>query len=266
MLRWRIFGVTVLLMALHGALALPSSKDAHPDNVPFVNCPLYQIEFDRSLPYVIVEKNLSLAVFPTQSKVYMRILVDHTLYKASVEGTMVKLMKCDSKNRKNQSCDIMDEEATKNSDLLIPNQWNLIVISLANHTITVDINMKVKVMTMTMESSTEGVSVSVVAPSFLTSSPNYTVAVNVQCNGTYTPRTYPILTTINPQGTPEPIVETSTMTPALPQDHVGIIVGILVALLILIALAVTYSCYKKRSSIDVNHHTPLCEQQQQQQK
>ncbi|XP_037776182.1 uncharacterized protein LOC119573181 [Penaeus monodon] len=109
----------------------------------------------------------------------MKIHVGHALYKASVEGTMVVLMKCEEDGA---TCKNVNTGGTKGMDLLKPNAWNYVDVLLENEEITVTINHKADVMGKAMAAHDELPALSIIAvePSMPTTPrDNYSIDVNV---------------------------------------------------------------------------------------
>ncbi|XP_042864644.1 uncharacterized protein LOC122248586 isoform X2 [Penaeus japonicus] len=219
---------------------------------PYPSCPLSQVTSEEPLHYIDINSKLSLAVFPSVSMLIMKIRGGHTLYKASVEGTMITLMKCEEDGK---TCKNVDSGGTKGMDLLIPNKWNYVDVLVEGDEITVTINHKVNVMGRTMfvhTSQDELPQLSVLASESsmpTTNRANYTIDVNVKCDENVTDQTD------QRTGTKAPITDEEGAP-------VGIIVGVLVALLVIIAVAIAISVIRKRRTMEVNQHTPLQEQQQ----
>lgn len=229
---------------------------------PYPACPLYHVVPGTPLPYIAINSSLALAVFPSSSMLIMKIHVGHALYKASVEGTMVVLMKCEEDGA---TCKNVNTGGTKAMDLLKPNAWNYVDVLLENEEITVTINHKADVMGKAMAAHDELPALSIIAvePSMPTTHrDNYSIDVNVACNDTFIPISRSV-TEVPDQsgGTQAPVVDGTAPTPTDNGAPVGIIVGVLVALLVIVAIAIAVSVIRKRRTMEVNQHTPLQEQQ-----
>ncbi|XP_045581321.2 uncharacterized protein [Procambarus clarkii] len=249
---------------------------------PFKECPFYKVELEHPLPFISLQKSLSLAVFPSQSLLYIRVLIDGLLFKVIVENTTLKLLKCDVQDL---PCKTMKENGYQNSNVLLPEQWNTVNITHLNNMLKVLINGKASVEGSTILAGFEGThssEVSIVAiddSAIEAQADYYSVDVNIDCNDTFTPViredvsqftipsqfTVPSYSTENPFVTPEHRIDTSTDSPETSKAPVGIIIGVLIALIVIIAAAIGISIYKKRRSADINQHTPLRDQQQVQQ-
>lgn len=233
---------------------------------PYPACPLYRVLPGSPLPYIDIDSTLSLAVLPSVSMLVMKIHVGHTLYKASVEGTMITLMKCEEDG---VTCRNVEVGGTKAMDLLMPNKWNYVDVLLENEEITVTINHKTHVMGQAMSThdahdELPELSIIAVEPSMPTTHrDNYEITVNVACNDTFIPVSRSV-TEVPDQsgGTQAPVVDGNTPAPDDNGATVGIIVGVLVALLVIVAIAIAVSVIRKRRTMEVNQHTPLQEQQQ----
>ncbi|XP_047473187.1 uncharacterized protein LOC125027995 [Penaeus chinensis] len=230
---------------------------------PYPACPLYHVVPGTPLPYIAIDSSLSLAVFPSSSMLVMKIHVGHALYKASVEGTMVVLMKCEEDG---VTCKDVNTGGTKGMDLLKPNAWNFVDILLENGEITVTINHKANVMGKAMAAQDELPALSIMAaePSMPTTHrDNYSIGVNVACNDSFIPISRSVTEVPDQRGgTQAPVVDGTAPTPSDNGAPVGIIVGVLVALLVIVAIAIIVSVVRKRRTMEVNQHTPLQEQQQ----
>ncbi|KAG7162034.1 hypothetical protein Hamer_G019335 [Homarus americanus] len=191
----------VVLLALQGALALSQIKGRYHDSLPFSTCSFTRVDSTHPATYVTLKDNLVFALRPSTSLMHMRIMAQNTLYKATVHGTTVKLNRCSSEGQED-ICFSLDEKATKGKDLLTPNQWNFVTVSLAADQLKVDINSQVDVMVMTMPDSSDGPytsKVSIMAPDPTAKTRlSYSVDVNIKCNDTFTPE----LQTVNPEQNP----------------------------------------------------------------
>lgn len=244
------------------------------DKSPFNNCSWYQVEMEHPTPSITFENSLTLAIYPTLPLLYMHIRIDNVLFKAIVERSLLRLLKCDSTE---VECSTINERDSQEADLLLPKTWNTITISIIKNMIEVDVNMRTFVKGNTPPANFEGVhssEVTIVAndqSAMETQESYYIVGVNVECNDTFSPTIRPVMPQVRLTDTPftdvplvtqEQFIATSTPSSGKSSAPVGIIIGVLVALVLIIAAAVAISVYKKRRSADINQHTPLREQQQ----
>ncbi|XP_042234391.1 uncharacterized protein LOC121874335 [Homarus americanus] len=237
---------------------------------PHKNCPVYHVEHEHSTPNFTLNDELTLSIWPSHSMVYLRILIDDTLFKVNVKQMMMELMQCSSDG---ESCRTIQHEGSKSQDFLHPNTWNMIHISLKNNKITVDINMRANVTGINMPASSGGTNSGVV---FIVADLNQKIAeqayylalVNIACDDISTTEVQEVTPSVpvTDVASDNPLVSQNSITDSATEEisqPVGIIVGVLFAILAVVAIAIAISTYKKKRSVSINQHTPLNDQQQQ---
>lgn len=108
-------------------------------------------QFDQAL--VFLQETNIFYLKPNKPELSVRFQGEDSLYKASVEGTMVSLFGCDARGA---NCELLDQGGTKSSDLLSVDEWNLVKVDYINGDITVDINMMTNVMGKNMMPMAKG--------------------------------------------------------------------------------------------------------------
>lgn len=158
---------------------------------PDSTCAPYTVGAGQPLHYATLDDTLTFYLNPSHSLLLVRVMVGDTLFKVSVDGTMLKLLSCDDLQETN--CTIIDEGGSKGSNLINPHTWNMITVSLANNNISVDVNMKTNVMGMGMarkagQAVKSEVAIVNVDPQESTPhSPGYIASVIIFCNETEAP-------------------------------------------------------------------------------
>ncbi|KAK3858580.1 hypothetical protein Pcinc_035235 [Petrolisthes cinctipes] len=184
------------------------------------SCKPYMVGQQEPIRYVTLEKELPLvfSLRPSHPLLMVRVKVHDTLFKATVDGTMLRLQSCDLLET---TCIMIDEGGTKSADLIHPNVENTVTVSLVNNEIVVDVNMMTRVMAMTMEeekdSKSGGVSGEVAIVNIDPHASNqqqslgYFATVTLLCNVTHmpiirevSPLPMPDLTTVTVPWYPQP--------------------------------------------------------------
>ncbi|KAK7068656.1 hypothetical protein SK128_006203 [Halocaridina rubra] len=250
-----------------------------PSPAPFPHCYLYEVQ--QGLPELSIrlENTLSVAVFPSKPMLCMHFLLHDDLYKATIDGTMLNILYCKSGRT---TCETISHGGAKDSNALTANSWNYITITLSNNNmISVSVNSRVNVTgtIMSVHPGVDHIDVVVVPTDGLTPSQtpsDYTVSVNIACNDTYKPipviraetTLYPgeYTTTDNPFFTHEPVVGNHTSSPISEESSgrntvLWVLLGIFLAILCGVVIALVVSSYMKKRSANINQHTPLQEQQ-----
>lgn len=243
------------------------STVVHP--APFPTCHLYEVGHQYPQQSMKLENKLTLAIFPNRPLMCMHILIDEELYKATIEDTMIELLKC---NKDATDCQMISEGGAKDSSHFKPNAWNYVTVLLKDNEITLQVNEKANIMgkAMAVQSDADYAEVTIIAVDSISSqtvnTTDYSATINIACNETHKPT--PVIraeTTVNPLNTPDAVVETSTAQPESTGSNstLIIIVVIMVLLLCLVVGALVVSHVKKSRSANINQHSPLNEQQQQ---
>ncbi|KAK4296803.1 hypothetical protein Pmani_030740 [Petrolisthes manimaculis] len=186
------------------------------------SCEPYVVGPEESIRYVTLEKDIPLVfnLQPSQPLLMLRVMLHNTLYKASVDGTMLRLQSCDLLET---NCTMIDEGGSKSADIIHPNVENTVTVSLVNNEIVVDVNMMTRVMAMTMEgekdySKSGGVNGEVAIVNIDPHSSNqeqslgYTATVTLLCNVTH----LPVIREVSPLPMPD---FTTVSVPLYPQPE-----------------------------------------------
>ncbi|XP_063861878.1 uncharacterized protein LOC135101609 isoform X2 [Scylla paramamosain] len=160
----------------------PISNDPHHQGKGAF-CPfLVEVGEGHGLARVTLQDYLIFSLNPNLPVMSMEFVGDDVLYKATVDGTMVQLFKCDVHEAQ---CEMVNEGGSKSNDLLVPNKWNKIYVKYNNGEITVDVNMKASVMGGQVTMSKEPIKSSgVMQVTFIVppATPSYHATLEIPCS------------------------------------------------------------------------------------
>lgn len=241
---------------------------------PYKQCPLYMVEANHPSIPAVLDNDLTLAVNPSHPILHLVIENDYLNFKVHVSGPTAELLRCNKATKQCSSLDtnVIEEEET----FIIPGRWNNVTISLSQDEIIISINDRKGVLVASLQSTDQkGLKVIALAPQAVSigGQEHFVVRVNVKCEVIEQKMVTMVWPDLHPtraprkegQATNAPIVDvTGELEPDAPgiSRTVIIIVGVLVGVLFIIALAIIISSVKKRRSAAITETSPLQNQEQ----